>query len=76
MIQVKKALDIQGATIAQAEEGLKIANLRFETGVGTQLEVLSAQAALTEARSQLAVATFMFRKARAELRKATTVDIF
>jgi outer membrane protein TolC len=76
MIQVKKALDIQGATIAQAEEGLKIANLRFETGVGTQLEVLSAQAALTKARNQLAVATFMFRKARAELRKATTVDIF
>jgi outer membrane protein TolC len=76
MLQAKKALDIQGATIAQAEEGLKIANLRFETGVGTQLEVLSAQAALTKARNQLATATFMFRKARAELKKATTVDIF
>ena len=76
MVQAKKALDIQGVTIAQAEEGLKIANLRFETGVGTQLEVLSAQAALTEARNQLAVATFQFRKARAELKKATTVDTF
>ena len=75
MLQARKALDLQGTTIARAEEGLRIANLRFETGVGTQLEVLSAQAALTKARNQLATATFMFRKARAELKKATTVDI-
>ncbi|HUV31242.1 MAG TPA: TolC family protein [Acidobacteriota bacterium] len=72
--QAKKALDIQGETIAQAEEGLKIANLRYESGVGTQLEVLSAQAALTEARRVRAEATFFFREAKARLKRATTVD--
>ncbi|UCG60647.1 MAG: TolC family protein [Candidatus Zixiibacteriota bacterium] len=75
MLQAKKALDIQGVTIAQAEEGLKIANLRYESGVGTQLEVLSAQAALTQARNVLAQARFVFRQARAQLKKATTVEL-
>ena len=75
LIQAKKALDVQGVTIDQAEEGLKIANLRYESGVGTQLEVLSAQAALTEARKALAEALFMFRQAKAGLKKASTVDI-
>ncbi len=75
LIQAKKAVDIQGATIASAEEGLKIANLRYESGVGTQLEVLSAQAALTEARRVQAQAIFAFRAARAGLKKATTLGI-
>ncbi len=75
MLQAKKTLDIQGVTIAQAEEGLKIANLRYESGVGTQLEVLSAQTALTQARNALAQAKFVFRQARAQLKQATTVEI-
>ena len=75
LMQAKKALDVQGVTIAQAEEGLKIANLRFESGVGTQLEVLSAQAALTQARNSLAQAKFSFRDAKAQLKKATTLEI-
>ena len=75
ILQAKKTLDIQGATIAQAEEGLKIANLRYESGVGTLLEVLSAQTALTQARNSLALAKFIFRQARAQLKKATTVEL-
>lgn len=75
MLQAKKTLDIQGETIAEAEEGLKIANVRYKSGVGILLEVLSAQTALTQARNSLALATFVFRQARAQLKKATTVDI-
>jgi len=75
LMQAKKSLDIQKTTIAQAEEGLKIANLRYNSGVGTQLEVLSAQTALTDARRARAEALFLFRQARAGLKKATTVDI-
>ena len=75
LIQAKKALDVQGTTIAQAEEGLHIANVRYQSGVGTQLEVLSAQAALTDARNSLATATYVFREAKSQLRKATTIDI-
>lgn len=74
LVQAKKALDIQKETIAQAEEGLRIANLRYETGVGTLLEVLSAQAALTKARNSKAEAVFFLRAAASRLKKATTID--
>ena len=75
MVQARKTLDIQEETIQQAEEGFKIANLRYESGVGTQLEVLSAQAALTEARHAMSQAKFLFRQAKSELKKVTTIDI-
>lgn len=75
MLQAKKTVDIQGETIAQAEQGLKIANLRYESGVGTLLEVLSAQTALTQARNAQALAMFSFREARAQLEKAAALDI-
>lgn len=74
LTQAKKTLEVQGGTIAQAAEGLRIANLRYETGIGTQLEVLSAQAALSQARGALTQAEFLFKQALAGLKKATTVD--
>ncbi len=73
LMQAKKSLDIQGANIAEAEEGLRIANVRYKSGVGTQLEVLSAQVALTDARNAQAEAIFQFRQARAELKKTTSL---
>ncbi|HOP07292.1 MAG TPA: TolC family protein [candidate division Zixibacteria bacterium] len=75
LIQAKKALDACGETIAQAEEGLRIAGLRHETGEGTLLEVLSAQTALTQARTAMAEATFGFREAHAALRRATAMNL-
>ncbi len=75
LVQAKKALDIQGANIAEAEEGLKIANVRYESGVGTLLEVLSAQVALTDARNARAAALFSFREARARLERASTIQL-
>lgn len=44
-------------TIEQAEEGLKIARLRYQNGVGTQLEILSAETALTQAKTNYVQAT-------------------
>lgn len=75
LVQAKKALDIQVETIAQAEEGLRIANVSYESGVGTQLEVLSAQAALTAARNARALAMFQFRQAKSELKRAAMLEI-
>jgi outer membrane protein TolC len=75
LLQARNALELQENTIAQAEEGLRIANLRYESGVGILLEVLSAQAALTQARQILAEATFAYRTARAGLKLATTIDL-
>ncbi len=74
VLQAKEALEIQKETIEQAEEGLRIADLRYNAGEGTLLEVLSAQAALTAARNRKAEATFFFHQALSQLKKATTID--
>ncbi|RKX19363.1 MAG: hypothetical protein DRP51_07550 [Candidatus Zixiibacteriota bacterium] len=71
LFQTRKALEMQTETIAQAEEGKRIADLRYESGVGTQLEVLSAQSALTQARTQFIQTMHSYRLAKAALKKAT-----
>jgi outer membrane protein TolC len=75
VLQAERALEAQAGTISQAEEGLRIANLRYEAGEGTLLEVLSAQTALTQARTSLVEATFALREAWASLRKATAMNL-
>lgn len=74
LIEAKKSLDVQSETINQAEEGLRIANVRYESGVGTQLEVISAQSALTQARNSLAYAKYSFETAKSELKRVTTIE--
>ncbi|MBN2226893.1 MAG: TolC family protein [candidate division Zixibacteria bacterium] len=75
LVQARTALDVQKETIVQAEEGLRIANLRYESGVGTLLEVLSAQTALTDARTNMADAIYQYRLAKSALKKATGIEI-
>jgi len=75
MVQARKALTSQNETIVQAEEAMRIADLSYESGMATQLEVLAAQTALTQARTQLAETIFNLRLARAQLKKATGYDI-
>jgi len=54
----------------QAEEALRLANLRFEAGVGTQLDVISAQAALTQADGNLVTAKLGYNRALVALERA------
>ena len=53
-----------------AEEGLRVANLRFQNGIGTQLEILSAQSALTQARTNYIQAIYDYQMAVAKYDKA------
>jgi len=75
LMQAKKTLEIQAETIAQADEGLRIAQLRYEAGEGTLLEVLSAQTALAAARTSEAQARFALRSSLAGLKLASTIDV-
>ncbi len=75
LAQARKALASQTETIAQAEEAMRIADLSYESGMATQLEVLAAQTALTQARTQLSETIFNLRLAKAQLKKATGYDI-
>ena len=71
LAQAIQSLEAVKGTVEQAEEAYRIARLRFESGMGTQLEVLSSQAALTQARNSAANAEFNYNTAQAELTKAT-----
>ena len=67
-------LKAQLKTIEQAEEGLKIARLRYQNGIGTQLEILSAEAALTQARTNYVQATHDAAEAIYGLLRVTGVN--
>jgi len=58
------------ALITQAAEALRIANVRFQSGVGTSLEVISAQTATSQAEASKAQALFSYNVARAALERA------
>lgn len=53
-----------------AKEGLRIANVRFAAGVSTNLEVVTAQASLSQAEGNRIQALFNVNLARAQLERA------
>ena len=59
-----------GETVTQAQRGVDIARVRFKSGVGTQLELLDAQVALTTARVNKISALHDLALAVASLRRA------
>ena len=59
--------------VAQATTGLGVARARYETGAGTQLEILDAQLVLVGAESELAVARRDRALAIVELERAAGV---
>ena len=60
------------AALGQAEESLRLARLRFQAGVGTQLEVLDAENALTRAQGNQVTAILDYNRALATLQRAVT----
>ena len=58
--------------VAQAEEALSLANLRLQAGVGTQLDVLTAQSELTQAEANRLTAILGYNRALAALQRAVS----
>ncbi len=69
-IEAREVLDSQARVIEQAEEAVRLSVARADAGSGTQLDVLSAQTALTEARTTYSVALHDYSVARARLDRA------
>ncbi|MBN8562793.1 MAG: TolC family protein, partial [Leptolyngbya sp. UWPOB_LEPTO1] len=59
-------------SVAQAEEALRLAILRFQAGVGTQTDRISAEAALTQAQGNRVSAIIGYNQALAQLRRAVS----
>jgi outer membrane protein len=74
-IEADEVLKSQEKVVEEAEEALRLARARNEAGTGTQLDVLSAQTALTEARTTQAHALHDYSVARARLERAAGVNI-
>lgn len=58
------------AVVEQADESVRLAKARFDAGTATQLDVLQAQVALTDARTNEVEALYNHTIALASLRKA------
>jgi outer membrane protein TolC len=59
----------------EAEEALRLATARNDAGTGTQLDVLSAETSLTQARSTQIQALHDYDVARARLERAIGENI-
>ena len=74
-IEASELLESQKKVQEQAEEALRLATARNAAGTGTQLDVLSAQTALTEARTTQVQALHDYAVARARLERAAGFGI-
>lgn len=70
LAEAREILRSQEKVIEQAEEALRLAGARQENGTATQLDVLTSQTALTEARSTRVDALRDYVVALAELERA------
>ncbi len=73
MAEAKKRIAGQEKNIEQAKKAVHIAQTRFSSGVGTQLELLDAQVAMTRAQTNYAQAIYDYLVAQAEWQYAVGV---
>jgi len=70
LVEARERASLSRETMVQAEEGLRLAQERFRVGAGTSLDVIVAQVALSDARSQEVQAKCDFLIARSSLDRA------
>jgi outer membrane protein TolC len=73
-MEAREVLESQRKVQEQAEESLRLATSRAEAGTGTQLDVLNAQTALTQARTTQIQALRDYLVAKARLLRAVGAD--
>lgn len=74
MEEAKKRITAQEKSIKQAEKAIKIAQSRFKNGVGTQLELIDTQAAMTATQTNYAQAVYDFLSAKADWEYAVSIE--
>jgi len=74
-IEAKEVLDSQEKVQEEADEALREAKARADAGTGTQLDVLDAETALTQARTTNVQALHDYAAARAKLERAIGEDM-
>ncbi len=75
MQEAEKRLDTTEVAIAKAEEDLGIAREKYDAGVGTNIDVIDAQLALAQARTNYYQALYDFNVSKAKLTRATGLAV-
>jgi outer membrane protein len=75
LLEASETLESQKKVQEEAEESLRLAKARADAGTGTQLDVLTAQTSLTQARSTQVQALHDYDVARARLERAMGINI-
>lgn len=73
--QDKKLIDASRQALAQAEEGNRIAVVRYQSGVSTSVELIDAQTALTQAKINYSNAVSDYEIALSELERAVSMEL-
>lgn len=75
MREAEKRIETSKVAVDKAEEDFKIAQVRYTAGVGTNLDVIDAQLALTQAKTNYIQAMYDYNSNRANLDKAMGVAV-
>lgn len=75
MKEAEKRIETTQVAVAKAEEDFKIAQVRYSAGVGTNIDVIDAQVALTNAKTNYIQALYDYNTSKAKLDKAMGVGI-
>jgi outer membrane protein TolC len=70
LIEAWELVQASSKTVEQAEEALRLANVRYSAGTATQLDVLTSQVALTEARLNQLQANYGYHVALATMQQS------
>ncbi len=73
LLEARELIDSQAKTVEQAKEALRLSRERVSAGAGTQLEVLDARVALTQAQTTELQAVYDYNVALAEYERATAI---
>ena len=75
MREAEKRIDTSAVAVNQAEENFRIAEIRYQAGVGTNLDVLDSQSALNQAKTNFLKAMYDYNTNRSKLDKAMGVVV-
>jgi len=67
LVKAKAVIDAESDSIAEAKESLRLSNVRFENGVGINLDILDAQVALAQVQQSLAQGIYDYIMAKSQL---------
>lgn len=75
MLEAEKRIQTSSVSVEKAQEDLKIAQVRYSAGVGTNIDVMDAQVALTTAQTNYIQSLYDYNTSKASLDKAMGLGV-